>query len=89
MEKTMELDKDAGARYIAWLGSGFGIAGATLLSLKISLSPAGYVFFMLSSVLLSFWAWRGGHHHQLLMQGVFTLINTNGLIHWVILPALN
>ena len=72
-------------KYLGWAGTTFGIAGAALLSLNIAISPIGYLLFLVSSILLSLWAYRDRHTHQLVMQMVFTAINLNGVINWLVL----
>ena len=69
---------------LGWTGSFLGVAGAVLLSLNISLSPWGYVLFMGSSLILSLWAYRAGLKHQLIMQAVFSVINANGIVNWLL-----
>ena len=71
-------------KLLGWLGAAFGITGAVLLSENIPISGWGFVFFITSSVCLSIWAFRKKEYHQLTMQVVFTVINFNGCIKWLV-----
>lgn len=69
---------------VGWLGSIAGIGGAILLALNIPASGYGYLLFLMSSIALSAWAYRTGASHALVMQAVFSVINTVGVYNWLI-----
>jgi len=71
-------------KVMPWVGAALGVIGAILLAFNFELSKYGYVFFLLSSVSLSVWAITDKQYHQLMMQLVFTVINTIGLYKWVL-----
>lgn len=68
---------------LAWAGAITGIIGAILLSLNVTISGYGYLFFIVSSICLMLWAFLDKQDHQLTMQTVFTLINFNGCVQWL------
>lgn len=69
---------------VGWIGSGCGIFGALLLAMNFEYSGYGYVFFLLSSIVLSFWSYRIGAKHTLAMQLCFLALNSLGVYNWII-----
>lgn len=70
--------------FTGWIGSGTGILGAILLSMNIPISGFGYLFFLVSSSTLSWWSWKHKHQSMMTMQIVFTAINLNGCVNWLL-----
>lgn len=71
------------------IGSRAGIAGAILLSTNSDYSPYGYILFLVSSICLVMWGRANNFKHQFEMQVVFTLVNLNGLVNWLLIPLFN
>jgi nicotinamide riboside transporter PnuC len=69
---------------MGWIGSICGIAGAILLSLNLSFSGYGYLFYLLSSFALIVWAVIAKAKHTLVMQLCFCVINFIGVYNWLL-----
>ena len=78
-----QKDLENNNRLLGWIGAGFGVIGAILLSLNISYSGYGYIFFVISSSILVVWSIAEKQYHQLIMQTIFTLINCIGIVRWL------
>lgn len=70
-------------------GTIFAIAGAILLSLNIEISKYGYVLFLSSSVLWSIVSYKENENELFYMQMFFNIINTIGIIKWIVIPFYN
>ena len=79
----METKVSKSSKALGWIGVVCGVAGAILLSLNISISGYGYIFFVLSSTTLVVWAFKEKQKHQLMMQIIFTMINVLGIYKWL------
>jgi nicotinamide riboside transporter PnuC len=64
------------------IGAICGVAGAVLVSLNIPQSKYGFVFFLISSILLGVVSWQRNMQYLLTMQMVFLGINVVGVIRW-------
>lgn len=71
-------------KMVGWAGATGGITGALLLALNFKYSGYGYIFFLLSSVLLFAWSYKTGAKHNMLMQGVFIVLNAIGTYNWLL-----
>lgn len=73
------------AKFFAEFGANTGIIGAVLLALNISISAYGYLFFLMSSVSMTYWGQVNNYKHQRKMQLVFTVVNSIGLYRWLLM----
>lgn len=73
---------------LEWIGSICGIAGAVLMARKNRTSALAYPLWIVSSVALVLFAMKTKHSGLFLQQLVFTIINSVGLYHWIVKPAL-
>lgn len=71
-------------KVVGWVGAGCGIAGALLLAMNFQYSGYGYLFFLVSSIVLSAWSYKTGAKHNLVMQLVFVVLNSLGTYNWLI-----
>ena len=68
-----------------WIGTATGVAGAVLIALNIGAVTAGFVLFLVSSVLWSTVGWVHREPSLVVLQGAFTLINLLGIYRWAAL----
>jgi|SaaInl8_200m_RNA_FD_contig_91_438738_length_2587_multi_3_in_0_out_0_4 hypothetical protein len=59
-----------------------GVTAALLLALNIDMFVFAYVLFVISSVLWSIFAYRNSNNQLLIMNVIFTVINTVGLVRY-------
>lgn len=76
------------ATFFEWVGTGTGILGAAMISSKTSLSPFGWIAFILSSSNLAVFAWLTGAYGLLTLEAVFLLTNLVGLWRWLLSPYI-
>lgn len=88
MSTTTHSKQLISTQLIEWLGTLNGIAGATLLAVKIDVSPYGWVLFAVSSLALTVFAYRIRAWGLLLLNTYFCCTNTIGMWRWLIEPAL-
>ncbi len=69
---------------IKWFGSITGIIGALMLALNNDYSMYGYIFFLLSSIALTFEFYRDKLNSMVLQQSIFLIINSIGAYQWLI-----
>jgi len=69
---------------IKWLGSITGIIGALMLALNNQYSMYGYIFFIISSLALTFEFYRDKVNSMLLQQFIFLAINSLGAYKWLL-----
>jgi hypothetical protein len=67
-----------------WVGTIFGIAGATLIALNLPISGWGFVLFLISSI-----SWMDAglimrENSIVLLNLAFTAINSLGIYRWLI-----
>jgi hypothetical protein len=65
-----------------WLGRATGIAGALIITLNLGLVVAGFVLFLVSSILWSAVSWVQRETSLLVLQGTFPVINLVGIYRW-------
>lgn len=69
---------------IKWFGSITGIIGALMLALNNEFSMYGYIFFILSSLSLTYSFYRDKITSMLLQQFIFLGINSLGAYQWLL-----
>jgi nicotinamide riboside transporter PnuC len=65
-----------------WIGTATGVAGAVLIALNIGAVAAGFVLFLISSLLWSAVGWVHREPSLVVLQGAFTAINLLGIYRW-------
>jgi hypothetical protein len=68
---------------IAWVGTVFGILGAMLVASNIGLNDLGYTFFTIGSVFSLTNAVKMKDNANIILWGVFLLINIIGLFSYI------
>ena len=68
---------------IKWVGSITGIIGALMLALNNDYSMYGYIFFIISSLALTYEFYRDKITSMLLQQFIFLTINLLGAYKWL------
>ncbi|OYY33344.1 MULTISPECIES: nicotinamide mononucleotide transporter [unclassified Polaromonas] len=66
-----------------WAGAAFGVTGAVLLCLNIEMSPYGWHFLLLSNICLIAEAVQTRALGRLVMQIVFMVTSTTGIVRWM------
>lgn len=69
-------------RTVKWLGTATGIAGALIIAMNLGLVVAGFVLFLVSSILWSVVSWVQREPSLLVLQVTFTVINVLGIYRW-------
>ena len=69
---------------IKWIGSITGIIGALMLALNNDYSMYGYIFFIISSFLLTFDFIKDKLYSMTAMQAIFLMINLIGAYRWIL-----
>lgn len=69
---------------IKWIGSITGIIGALMLAMNNDLSKYGYIFFIISSMTLTYDFLRDRIQSMILNQAVYLTINIYGAYQWLI-----
>ncbi len=69
-------------RTVKWLGTATGIAGALIIAMNLGLVVAGFVLFLVSSILWSVVSWVQRETSLLVLQVTFTVINVLGIYRW-------
>ena len=70
---------------IKWLGSITGIIGALMLALNNDYSAYGYIFFTISSFILTYEFLKDKIASMVWMQLIFLSINLLGVYKWLII----
>lgn len=65
------------------IGSITGVIGAIMLSLNNEYSGFGYVFFIISAIVLTFAFYRDKVHSMFYQQVIFLTINIYGGFQWL------
>jgi nicotinamide riboside transporter PnuC len=65
-----------------WIGTATGVAGAVLIALNIGAVAAGFVLFLISSLLWSAVGWVHREPSLVVLQSAFTAINLLGIYRW-------
>lgn len=78
------MSESKAEKVVGWIGAGCGITGALLLAMNFQYSGFGYIFFLVSSVVLSVWSYKTGAKHNLMMQLCFVVLNSLGTYNWLI-----
>jgi nicotinamide riboside transporter PnuC len=68
-------------KILEMIGTGSGVLGAFLVAIKLAVW--GYPFFLVSSVALTYTAWRYNQKNLLVLQGVFLAVNVLGLFNYM------
>lgn len=68
-------------KILEMLGTLSGVLGAFLVAVKLAVW--GYPFFLVSSVALTYTAWKYRQKNLLILQGVFLLVNVLGLFNYM------
>lgn len=66
-----------------WFGSLTGVIGALMLAMNNDYSGYGYIFFLLSSLSLTYEFYRDKLSSMVLQQSVFLAINSLGTYQWL------
>lgn len=78
------MNESLSEKIVGWTGAAGGVIGALLLALNFKYSGFGYIFFLISSVLLFCWSYKTGAKHNMMMQGVFIVLNAIGTYNWLL-----
>lgn len=70
-------------KVIEWAGSVFGLIGAGLLALNLSISGYGFVAFLISNACWIVWGVKNRAFGLLTMQAGFTLTSIIGIYRWL------
>lgn len=71
-------------KVLGWVGSVAGIIGSLMLAMNFEYSGYAYIFYIISSITLSYWAYRTGAKHNLMMNMCFLCMNILGVYNWLI-----
>lgn len=66
-------------KLVEWTGAGFGVGGAAVLALNLSISPAGFVGFLISNIFWIVWSRAVRAEGLLFQQLAFTATSILGI----------
>lgn len=69
---------------LEWAGTVMAVSAAVLLAINIPISGWAYVFYLLSSLLLTWWGFRKRAYGIAMQNVVFIAINIIGIYRWLI-----
>ena len=70
------------SKILEWGGVFTAILYSLLISLNINLEFLGFSLLLLSSILISLWAFKGNHNGILLLQLFYAIAACIGMIRW-------